>query len=138
MACPHVAAVAALLKAIHPDWSSAAIRSAIMTTAKITNNVGTQITNSQGNIATPFDYGAGHIQPSKADDPGLVYNASYNDYLLFLCSSSSGNLLDPSFKCPQNLPSPSDLNYPSLSIAHLQGSTTVKRTVTNVGTKSSS
>ncbi|KAL2484312.1 subtilase family protein [Forsythia ovata] len=137
MACPHVAAVAALLKAIHPDWSSAAIRSAIMTTAKITNNVGTQITNSQGNIATPFDYGAGHIQPSKAADPGLVYNASYNDYLLFLCSST-GNSLDPSIKCPQQLPSPSDLNYPSLSIAHLKGSRTVKRTVTNVGTKSSS
>ncbi|XP_011102273.1 subtilisin-like protease SBT5.6 [Sesamum indicum] len=132
MACPHVAAVAALLKAIHPDWSSAAIRSALMTTAKLSNNVGKPITDSLGNTATPFQYGAGHIQPSKAADPGLVYDASYTDYLLFLCSSSS-NLLDPSFTCPQVLPSPSNFNYPSLAISNLRSVLTVRRSVTNVG-----
>ncbi|XP_019166771.1 PREDICTED: subtilisin-like protease SBT5.6 isoform X2 [Ipomoea nil] len=130
MSCPHVSAVAALLKAIHPDWSSAAIRSALMTTATTNNVLGAPILNSTGYLATLFEYGAGHILPSKAADPGLVYDTTYNDYLLYLCNT--GVTLDSSFKCPKNTPSASNLNYPSLSIANLQGSITVKRTVTNV------
>uniref|UniRef100_A0A5B7AIU9 Putative subtilisin-like protease SBT5.4 n=1 Tax=Davidia involucrata TaxID=16924 RepID=A0A5B7AIU9_DAVIN len=136
MSCPHVAAIAALVKAIHPDWSSAAIRSALMTTAGLNNNMGMPMTDALGNPATPFHYGAGHFQPVKAAHPGLVYDANYTDYLLFLCNSGV-NKLDPSFTCPKKFPSPSNLNYPSLAIAKLNDTMTVNRTVTNVGSSKS-
>ncbi|CAL5345270.1 unnamed protein product [Camellia sinensis] len=136
MSCPHVAAIAALIKAIHPDWSSAMIRSALITTgfsssfgtAGLKNNMGQPITDANGSPATPFHYGAGHFQPSKAEDPGLVYDTSYNDYFLFLPNNSTNKFV----------PSPSNLNYPSLAIAKLEGIMTVNRTLTNVGSNSSS
>lgn len=132
MSCPHVAAAAALLKAIHPTWSSAAIRSSLMTTAGLENNNGTLITDAMGNPANPFQYGAGHLQPTKAADPGLVYDTSYTDYLTYLCSIGMPGF-DSSFKCPKVLPKTNDLNTPSLAISKLNGSLTVTRTVTNVG-----
>ncbi|KAK9268011.1 hypothetical protein L1049_010450 [Liquidambar formosana] len=132
MSCPHVAAAAALLKAIHPNWSSAAIRSALMTTAGLQNSKGFPLTDTTGNLANPFQYGSGHFQPTKAADPGLVYDASYDDYLLYLCSFNITDA-EPSFKCPKVPPSTLDFNYPSLAIPKLNGTMTVKRTLTNVG-----
>ncbi|KAL6614581.1 hypothetical protein ACP70R_036851 [Stipagrostis hirtigluma subsp. patula] len=132
MSCPHVSAAAVLLKAAHPDWSSAAIRSAIMTTATINNAEGGPIMNGDGTVAGPMDYGSGHIRPKHALDPGLVYDASYRDYLLFACASG-GAQLDRSVPCPARPPPPYQLNHPSVAVRGLNGSATVRRTVTNVG-----
>ncbi|CAA0823685.1 Subtilisin-like serine endopeptidase family protein [Striga hermonthica] len=131
MACPHVAGALALLKAVHPDWSSAALRSALMTSARLVDNEGKPITDASGSQAGPFDFGLGHFDPNKAVDPGLVYDAAYEDYLVFLCGI--GVTLESSFECPKKLPSPLDLNYPSVAIPELKSTVTVTRTVTNVG-----
>jgi len=39
MSCPHVSGVAAYVKSFHPDWSPAAIRSAIITTGESQNQI---------------------------------------------------------------------------------------------------
>ncbi|XP_047338460.1 subtilisin-like protease SBT5.6 [Impatiens glandulifera] len=138
MSCPHISATAALLKAIHPTWSSAAIRSALITSSGLNNNEGNLLTDASGiTPADPFQFGAGHFRPTKAADPGLVYDASYEDYLLFLCSSGVNNIDPSTFKCPKQSPSPMNLNYPSIAISKVNRTVTVKRTVTNVGGRKS-
>ncbi|KAL3522596.1 hypothetical protein ACH5RR_015430 [Cinchona calisaya] len=138
MACPHIGGSVALLKAIHPTWSSAAIRSALMTTAELRNNKGKPIADASGADADPFQFGSGHFRPSKAVDPGLVYDASHEDYIHYLCSigvklKNFGHKL----KCPKNPPPPGNLNYPSVAIPKLKGTVVVKRTLTNVGSSKS-
>ncbi|EEF40155.1 Xylem serine proteinase 1 precursor, putative [Ricinus communis] len=136
MACPHVAAAAALLKAIHPTWSSAAIRSAIMTTAWMKNNKGQPITDPSGEPATPFQFGSGQFRPAKAADPGLVYDATYKDYVHYLCNYGLKDI-DPKYKCPTELSPAYNLNYPSIAIPRLNGTVTIKRSVRNVGASNS-
>jgi subtilisin family serine protease len=123
MSCPHVSGLAALLKAVHPDWSPAALKSALMTTAYVTNNKGSPIKDSSpaGSPATPFDIGAGHVNPERAREPGLVYDISTEDYVNYLCSlnyssSEIGVLTKTRVSCPKQIPKPGDLNYPSFSV----------------------
>ncbi|KAG0488990.1 hypothetical protein HPP92_007801 [Vanilla planifolia] len=133
MSCPHVSATAALLKSVYPRWSSAAIRSALMTTASVSNNQGRPLIDASGGLAGPMAIGSGHLRPVHASDPGLVYEASYEDYLLFVCAST-GTQMDPSFPCSNNPPRPSDLNYPSVTVTvPSNGTVTVWRSVSDVG-----
>ncbi|TYI59456.1 hypothetical protein E1A91_D10G037600v1 [Gossypium mustelinum] len=134
MSCPHVSGVAALLRAVHPNWSLSAIKSALMTTASVTDNLNNPIQDYTGNPATPFVFGSGHFQPIKASDPGLVYDISYDDYLHYLCTINPGllNKVNAKINCPNQLASPLNLNYPSFVIPNLYGPVTVTRRVTNV------
>ncbi|KAG9448785.1 hypothetical protein H6P81_008750 [Aristolochia fimbriata] len=136
MSCPHVSGIVGLLKTLHPDWSPAAIRSAIMTTARSRDNERESIKNSTLSKATPFNYGAGHIRPNRAQDPGLVYDLSTEDYLAFLCNlgynSSQMAAFSDEYRCPQKF-SVLDLNYPSITVPNLVKPITITRTLKNVG-----
>lgn len=69
MATPHVAGAAALLKQLHPDWSPADIKSALMSTAD--TNV---FLDEDGTPAGVLDQGAGRIDLARAVNPGLVFD----------------------------------------------------------------
>ncbi|KAM7479435.1 hypothetical protein LguiA_027648 [Lonicera macranthoides] len=144
MSCPHVSGAAALLKSAHPDWSPAAIRSAMMTTASITDNRFQPMTDeSTGKPTTPYDVGAGHLNLDLAMDPGLVYDISHTDYVNFLCSIGYGPktiqvITKSPVNCPMKTPVPGNLNYPSIAAVFSSSSMGVSsktfvRTVTNVG-----
>ncbi|GMH15747.1 hypothetical protein Nepgr_017588 [Nepenthes gracilis] len=138
MSCPHVAGVGALLKTLHRDWSPAAIRSAIMTTAKVRDNTASAMKNASYMKATSFDYGSGHLQPNRAMDPGLVYDLTINDYLDFLCALGyNRTMIEPFHDNPYTCPKSTSLlnfNYPSITVPKLSGTITLTRTVKNVGT----
>ncbi len=67
MAAPHVTGAAALIRQIHPDWSNAYIKSALMSTSKYIG-----IWNNDGSHAQPLDMGAGRLDLTHAADPGVI------------------------------------------------------------------
>nr|GMD55230.1 subtilisin-like protease SBT1.7 [Ipomoea batatas] len=142
MSCPHVSGLAALLKAAHPNWSPAAIRSALMTTAYTAYKSGGQLIDAAtGKPSTPYDHGSGHVDPVSALNPGLIYDANTDDYLNFLCAlnytPSDINILSRrNFTCDSTKKySAGDLNYPSFAVPLSGSKSSAKhtRTLTNVG-----
>jgi subtilisin family serine protease len=100
----HVAGLAALVRDVHPTWSPAEVKSAMTATAYDTAD------------RSPFAQGAGHVDPSRFLDPGLVLDSRPAAWRGFLRGEVR----------------PQDLNLPSVAVGGLVGRTTVARRVTNV------
>ncbi|CAD5335309.1 unnamed protein product [Arabidopsis thaliana] len=101
----------------------------------------------RGIASTEFAYGAGHVDPIAALNPGLVYELDKADHIAFLCgmnytSKTLKIISGDTVKCSKkNKILPRNLNYPSMS-AKLSGTdstftVTFNRTLTNVGTPNS-
>ncbi|XP_042466364.1 subtilisin-like protease 4 [Zingiber officinale] len=136
MATPHLSGVAALLKAAHPTWSPAAIKSAIITMANA------DISDELLEPALYFAKGAGHVNPNKAADPGLIYDITDDDYVSYICGKfgeeGARNIARGVVDCSKSVME-EELNYPSILLS-LKGGATAKvtRTITNVGPAKSS
>ena len=111
MSSPHAAGVSALVKAAHPSWTPAMIKSALMTSA-----VGDVVKEDGVTPATPFDDGAGSIRANRAVKPTLVFDENYADFV------AAGT--DPLHRI--------DLNLASINATTMAGEITTKRVAINV------
>ncbi|WP_308169637.1 S8 family serine peptidase [Acrocarpospora catenulata] len=114
MSSPHVAGAAALLFALHPDWTPGQVKSALETTAT------TKVTKQDRvTPADPFDFGGGRIDLTKAGDAALALDETAAKF-----AASAGDPLNRI-----------DLNIPSVNAPTMPGLITAKRKVTNVTNK---
>ncbi|HXJ62725.1 MAG TPA: S8 family serine peptidase, partial [Actinomycetota bacterium] len=111
MAAPHVAGIAALLRAAHPSWTAGQIKSALMTSA-VTDPVLEDGTTPAG----PFDMGAGRIRADAAASPTLTFDVPAQTFV------------DGIGDTPHLI----DLNVPSVDAPAVPGSISTTRTATNV------
>ncbi|WP_373987026.1 S8 family serine peptidase [Duganella sp. BuS-21] len=126
MATPHVAGLAALLRQQHPTWTPAAIKSALMTSAADTLSDGLK-DETAGKL--PWGQGAGHVQPNRADDPGLVYDAGAVDFKKYMCGRGQAD------QCGYGMSEAWNLNQASIAIGNVLTAATIRRSVTNVGSQ---
>ncbi len=111
MSSPHAAGVSALVKAAHPDWTPAMIKSALMT-----SSVQSVVKEDGVTPATPFDMGAGSIRADRAVNPTVVFDETFADFV------AAGT--DPLHRI--------DLNIPSIDATTMTGEITTSRTLLNV------
>jgi hypothetical protein len=114
MSSPHAAGVSALVKAAHPDWDPAEIKSALMT-----SSVQDVVKEDGTTPADPFDDGAGSIRADRAVNPTIVFDENTADYV--------ASATDPLHRI--------DLNIPSIDATTMTGTITTSRTAINVSGK---
>lgn len=145
MACPHVSGVAALIRSVHPKWSPAAVRSAMMTTADMADHLGKPIMDGKDK-ASVFAMGAGHVNPNRAIDPGLVYDIRPEEYITHLCTLGYSQaqiftITHCNSSCSEILRRNKEisLNYPSIAVnfKNISMPVMVQRVLTNVGVPNS-
>ncbi|HZM74327.1 MAG TPA: S8 family serine peptidase [Candidatus Limnocylindrales bacterium] len=112
MASPHVAGAGALMRALHPSWSPAQIRSALAGTADPQG-----LRQENGAPADPLDVGSGRLDLSAAGRVGLVMDETYANMLA--ANPATGG-------------TPRTLNVPYLVNRQCNQACTWTRTVTNV------
>ncbi|CAL5187004.1 unnamed protein product [Lathyrus oleraceus] len=145
MAAPHIAGLAALIKQKFPNFSPAAISSALSTTASQNDKSGGPIMAQRSYAfpdlsqtpATPFDMGSGFVNATGALNPGLIFDTSYDDYMSFLCGINGSapvvlNFTGQNCLLYNSTLNGADLNLPSITLSKLNQSTIVQRTVQNI------
>jgi len=118
MAAPHIAGLALLYLGERPTATPAEIKSALMTTAYNT-------VDAEGDAVTdPFAQGAGHADPTRYFEPGLLYLNGQADWLAYIQGVGAYDFgIDPI--------DASELNLASIAIGSLAGTETITRTVTS-------
>ncbi|MCL4263628.1 MAG: S8 family serine peptidase, partial [Anaerolineae bacterium] len=112
MSSPHGAGSAALIRAMHPTWTPAEVKSALMMTGI------TAMDKEDGVTAgDPFDFGAGRVDLTAAGDAGFVLNITDAEYVA--ANPAIGG--DPKL-----------LNLPSLANNDCAGTCTWTRTLRSV------
>jgi subtilisin family serine protease len=137
MSSPHVAGLAALFKHLRPTWTPMMIKSALMTTGYDVLDGGTPAPNT--NPVLIFRQGAGHVDPNKAMNPGLVFNSGFNEWLAFICATQPSGLdaTCNALWAAGYSRKASDFNSPSVAFGALAGAQTVTRRLTNVSGQAS-